>query len=165
MGAIGSNEPAAPPPPAVMRILGRYSREELAMFVTVAIDLMDLAEPDTELEPTGDEQDGQFAEDEPAARFAVTKDGPGCIVADPDMAADDVPCDDIDQDLEQDEIAFGSYAIDQRTSYPPDTSAERSLTIPHRDRVRRTRCDRVEYRGWGGAVSCVEYRLRDGADQ
>lgn len=46
-----------PPMPAVAAILSRYDRNQLAMFITVAIDLMDLADgdPDVEVEDRGGE--------------------------------------------------------------------------------------------------------------
>jgi hypothetical protein len=87
------------PPPAVMRLLGRYSREELAVFVTVAIDLIDSAGPDPDREeddPTeadGDEDDGGLAEDEPCASFQFIENGPGCPVANPDCCVTDQPHD------------------------------------------------------------------------
>ena len=40
-------------------------------------------------EAYGDEEDGQFLEDEPAARFAALDDGPGCNVSDPDYGVED----------------------------------------------------------------------------
>ncbi|AEG50768.1 hypothetical protein Sphch_3153 [Sphingobium chlorophenolicum L-1] len=45
------------PMPAVSAILSRYDRETLAAFITVAIDLMDAADGDPDIEPNGDEDD------------------------------------------------------------------------------------------------------------
>ena len=71
------------PAPAVMAILARFDRQTLEAFLTVAVDLLDLADGDPDMEETGDEQDGSLAEDEPAARFAEMGNGPGCDVSDP----------------------------------------------------------------------------------
>ena len=43
------------PPPAVMRVLSRFDRAQIEGFVEVAIGLMDLADPDPDAEPDGDE--------------------------------------------------------------------------------------------------------------
>ena len=70
------------PPAAVSRVLASFSRDELSGFIAVAIDLLDLAEGDTDLEPNGDELDGSLGEDDwhPAGlAFA----GPGCPISDP----------------------------------------------------------------------------------
>lgn len=40
-------------------------------------------------ELTGDEQDGNLAEDESAACFARIKDGPGCMISDPDKGGEE----------------------------------------------------------------------------
>ncbi|BCA60054.1 hypothetical protein [Sphingomonas sp. HMP6] len=69
-----------PPPAAITRVLSRFDRDALAAFVMVAIDLMDLAEPDADLEPNGDELDGDPAEDEFMYHGGW---GPGCPVGDP----------------------------------------------------------------------------------
>ncbi len=49
-----------PPPAAVSRVLATFDRDQLAGFITVAIDLLDLADGDTDLEPNGDELDGSL---------------------------------------------------------------------------------------------------------
>ncbi|HVR89469.1 MAG TPA: hypothetical protein VHG29_00040 [Novosphingobium sp.] len=46
-----------PPIPAVARILARFDRDQLHGFIAVAIDLADAMEPDSDLEPDGDDQD------------------------------------------------------------------------------------------------------------
>jgi hypothetical protein len=80
--------PAVPPMPAVARILSRYDRPSLSAFIAVAIDLLDTLDGDTDLEATGDEEDGSFTEDEPCARFALAGDGPGCVYSDDDSEHD-----------------------------------------------------------------------------
>lgn len=55
------------------------------------VSLMDAIAGDPDIELNGDESDGTFAEDEPAARFACMGNGPGCSIADPDRGVDDDP--------------------------------------------------------------------------
>ncbi|QNG45010.1 hypothetical protein [Sphingobium yanoikuyae] len=65
MGAINhpSRQPA--PPAAISRILSRFSREELEGFVAIAIDLMDVADGNPDLEDGGDnELDGDAQGDQ-----------------------------------------------------------------------------------------------------
>lgn len=73
------------PPAAVSRVLATFSREELAGFITIAIDLLDLVEGDPDLEPNGDELDGQPSEDEFLPEHIRRDFGPG----DPADAEDD----------------------------------------------------------------------------
>lgn len=63
---------APPPPAAVSRVLASFNRDQLEGFIAVAIDLLDLADPDPDAEETGLEDSFM---DHPA-------DGPGCPVAD-----------------------------------------------------------------------------------
>lgn len=71
------------PPAAVSRILFRFDRAQLGAFISVAIDLLDAADGDDDLEITGLEDD--FIEH--------ASDGPGCPIADIDLctAGDDDP--------------------------------------------------------------------------
>lgn len=58
MGAINHPARQPTPPAAVSRVLSRFTRAELEGFVAVAIDLMDVADGDPEMEDGGDlEQD------------------------------------------------------------------------------------------------------------
>lgn len=52
-----TNENHAAPFPAIGAILARYDRDMLAAFVTIAIDLLDAADGDTDVELNGDEDD------------------------------------------------------------------------------------------------------------
>lgn len=45
-----------PPMPAVARVLSRHGPASLAAFVTIAIDLLDLADGDPDSEPNGDDE-------------------------------------------------------------------------------------------------------------
>ena len=70
------------PPAAVSRVLSTFDREQLAGFIAVAIELLDLADGDTDVEFNGDELDGSMGEDDfhPQANW----DGiAGCPVSDP----------------------------------------------------------------------------------
>ena len=66
------------PPAAISRVLSRFDREQLAGFVAIAIDLMDLADPDPDLEDATDLED-DFALSPQAIGDAT---GPGCEVSD-----------------------------------------------------------------------------------
>ena len=120
MQTLSYHPATIPPMPAVARILSRYDRESLAVFLTVAIDLMDAMDDDPDLEPcgddeapfadgdtgdvswaeipalrgrliagrneddelAGDETDGNAAEDDECAWFAIAGCGAGCEVSD-----------------------------------------------------------------------------------
>ena len=68
----------APPPAAVIRILAKHSREELSGFIACALDLLDLADGDSDLENATDLED-DFALSPRAIGYAT---GPGCEVSD-----------------------------------------------------------------------------------
>lgn len=70
------------PPAAISRVLATFSRKDLAGFIAVAIDLLDLAEGDQDVESNGDELDGNAAEDDfwPHSPWFG---GAGCEVSDP----------------------------------------------------------------------------------
>lgn len=69
---------AVVPPAAISRVLASFSRNELAGFVSVAIDLMDLVDGDSDLEEVGAEDSFQSHD----------CDGPGCPLGDPDSCED-----------------------------------------------------------------------------
>ena len=89
---------AMPPAPAVMRVLSRFDRQSLASFITLAIELLDLVDGDSDTEPNGDELDGNPASEDEFMSHGGH--GPGCPIADPDKAVDDDNCDEPFQDLE-----------------------------------------------------------------
>jgi hypothetical protein len=68
------------PPAAISRVLARLDREQLAGFIEVAIELLDVAAGDPDLELNGDEEDGTRAEDDFGCPSA---NGPGCPISDP----------------------------------------------------------------------------------
>ncbi len=88
MGALERVPAPSVPPAAISRVLSRFGRAELEGFISVAIDLLDLADGDPDGEDNGDEADGTLAEDEDCAAFAVMGDGPGCIASDNDTEHD-----------------------------------------------------------------------------
>ena len=73
---------------------------ELAAAIEAMIALYDAALPDPDLEPDGDELDGNNNEDDFMYHGG---NGPGCLIADPDAAVDDSYCDDVGMDLEPEE--------------------------------------------------------------
>ena len=66
-------------------VMAQFDRDKIASAVEVLVNLLDVLDGDPDLEPDGDETDGNGAEDEPCAWFATCGNGPGCLTADPDM--------------------------------------------------------------------------------
>jgi hypothetical protein len=87
MGALINIPTAATP---ADRILSRFNRDQLAGFIEVAISLLDAADGDPYVEANSDEQDGINSQDDVRPHSSCS---PGCPFADPDQAADDLPCD------------------------------------------------------------------------
>ena len=79
MGMI--NHPSALP--ALTAMLARYDRAALEDIVSAAIEVMDLMDGDTDLEPNGDELDGSMAEDDFGPQNANWLGYPGCPISDP----------------------------------------------------------------------------------
>jgi hypothetical protein len=70
------------PPAAITRVLAAFNRKTLEGFITVAIDLLDFAAGDPDMEANGDEEDGTRGEDD--FGFHSARDGlAGCPVSDP----------------------------------------------------------------------------------
>lgn len=109
---MGNMESFTPiPPAAVSRVLATFDRDQLAGFIAVAIDLLDLADGDTELEETDTEDAFELSW---IARGYDT--GPGCPIADAGGAAereDDEEDDDSGQCTE-DEISAGDRRFGTR---------------------------------------------------
>lgn len=121
-----------PPMPAVARVLAGFQRDQLASFVEVAIGLLDIADGDADEEDngddelTGDEQDAGWTEYHTRGRHKLAsgmsesfdeheddedddpdtgvEDDPRGFDPEEDMAADDLPCDEPDQDLEHEQM-------------------------------------------------------------
>ena len=150
------------PAPAVMAILSRFDRPTLEAFLTVAVDLLDLADGDPDIEETGDDQDGSLSEEEPAARFAEMGNGPGCDVADTDEGIDERPHDGIDEDREHEEDCHPAYGIDQAKGPLPATMTPDHVAMrKHLDRIHETRCEQFTYRNPYTQRVSVEFRLKD----
>ena len=132
------------------------TREGIALAVEALIARLDDMDGDPDVEPAGDEQDGQFGEDEPCARFGRMKKGPGSLVSD----GDTVNGDEADSCGGEDEAQIyfnGRGALTGPGCEISDEDGEPDVRAmrKHRDRIRATRCDIV-----GGSRWHPEYRLR-----
>ena len=115
------------PPTAISRVLARFDREQLAAFVSVAIDLMDLTDTDADLEANGDELDSSLGEDDFAPQGApIHLGGPGCPLSDPDMAVDDHGCDTPEDDRECEQMA-GDVPTVPQFALEPDHTGKRAF--------------------------------------
>jgi hypothetical protein len=112
---------------------------------------LDDTDGDPDLSPDGDELDGSLAEDDFSLQ-GTGLSGPGCPLSDP--GEDDDP--DAEHDGREEEYELTpDYGIDQTNQIPEAMviASDRNAMRVHRDRIRRTRCDRTR----GGIT---EYRLR-----
>lgn len=134
-----------PPAPAVMALLSRFSRDELGNAIEVMVTLLDLWDADPDIEPNGDELDSSAAEDDFVPHNVPGHlQGPGCPIADDDSAADDIPCDDVYDDLEPEDDLFPDYEIDQsRGPLPEMPGVDRRMMRGHIERVRKTSCRKL----------------------
>lgn len=126
---------------AFAEALRGFDREKIGSTIEALIAILDEADGDLDIEPDGDELDGNNAEDD-FRPHSLLMHGPGCPISDPDLAIDDGPCDDIDQDREPEEELTPDWPIDQ-TEPIPDAfviASDRQAIKPHLDRIRRTRC-------------------------
>jgi hypothetical protein len=110
----------------IAQAIAKLSRNDLEALTERLIDYLDEQDGDADTELNGDEQDACNAEDDFGGGSNVGTWGhPGCPISDPDLAVDDDRCDD-----------------------------DRDYLKPHRDFIRRTRCDHL------GPRSSLPYRLR-----
>jgi hypothetical protein len=81
--------PLIPTPPAAIMaaMLNRHSEREIADAMEIMVDLLDMMHGDTDLEPNGDELDGD-SRSEDSFEFHGGY-GPGCPIADEDYERDD----------------------------------------------------------------------------
>lgn len=92
--------------------LTRHELEALTERLLVALDQL---EGDPDLEPNGDELDGDAAEDDFMDHSYRFRTEPGCPIADPDCAVDDQPCDeDFDQEHDYRQATRVIHGDDQR---------------------------------------------------
>ena len=82
------------------RMLDRFNRDELGNAIEVLVELLDAWDGDADVELNGDELDGTAAEDD-YGHNGDWRGGAGCVISDPDAAADDVGCDDNEMDLDE----------------------------------------------------------------
>lgn len=99
------NRPPAVSLTLISAAIPHLSRDALEGLVENLIDRLDALDPDPDLEPNGDERDGGMGEDEFVVHGGPERLlGPGCPLADPDVAVDDEPCDEPYQDLEDQQM-------------------------------------------------------------
>ena len=103
MGALIQIPGGATP---VERILSRFDRAQLEGFIAVAIDLLDVADGDVDIEPNGDELDSTGAEDDFIDHGPGHLRGPGCPIA--DEGGDPLDAGEEDQGL-----LMPEYGVDQ----------------------------------------------------
>lgn len=137
---------------AVVSLAAYLDSSELGAAIDALIARLDAAAGDPDLEANGDELDGNLSEDDVmhhGGSFA------GCPVSDPGE----------DDDADEDDDPAGGNVLDERHDADcedePDDADSRALRKPHRDRIRRTQCDRTEYRNTYDGRLHVEYRLRN----
>jgi hypothetical protein len=132
---------ASGPPIGLPLDLARFPRLALEALTEALIGHLDALDVDPDLE-------GEWSEDEissiPTWVGIALRDGPGCPIADPDMAADDEACDEAFQDLEEVEQLVPVYGIDQSKGPKPlRYGQDRALMHPHVERIRRHSCRRL----------------------
>lgn len=105
------------PPAAITRILSRFDRRELEGFISVALDLLDLADGDPDVELNGDEQDangddqGDQAWVEWHTMRGASKRGPNILAGQEDDEDDDpAEEDDPSGQCDEDEISTRLHA-------------------------------------------------------
>ena len=101
------------PPAAVSRMLATFNRDQLAGFIEIAISLLDLADPDPDIEENGDEEDAGIPE-----QHGFQHQFRAEIIALGEDAEDDDPPEDGDEDCEHDgreeeHTLAQMYGIDQ----------------------------------------------------
>lgn len=76
-----------PQPAALIRTLGRFDRQTVEAFISVAIELLDVLDGNSDVEE--DDPSGQCDEDEINTNLDCTQDGmPGCVISDNDIEHD-----------------------------------------------------------------------------
>jgi hypothetical protein len=123
---MGRHETFAPPPPAaVSRVLATFDRHQLEGFIAVALDLLDLADGDLDMEEddppemTGDERDISWPEWQSRGKRKVTAAGyemhgvggahgiPSTMPTEDDEDGDPAEEDDPSGACDEDEISCG----------------------------------------------------------
>jgi hypothetical protein len=136
--------------------LDHFNREELGRTIEILIALLDALDGDADAESPGAEDDFEI----PAHALKQADKGAGCTISDPDAAADDVPCDELFQDMEPEETSIPHYDIDQAKGPLPSHLAEdRDLMMTHLQRIRTKRCQKIAVRDPYTGRQSTEYRL------
>ena len=149
--------PATPPMPAVARILARFERVQLAGFIAVALDLIDTLDGDPDLENATDLEDDHALSPQ-ASGYAT---GPGCEVSDTGEDDDaDTSVEDSPRGFDPEED-FGGEEAGEPDDYAIEDFSDPGALRDHRARIRRTRCDRIEYVSPWSHSPRVEFRLKD----
>lgn len=130
---MGRMETFAPAPPAaVTRVLATFDRDQLAGFIAVAIDLLDLAAGDPDVEPNGDEEDSDGDErGDPAwiewhTMRGSQKGGHNLLAGQEDDEEDDAPEED-DPHGQCDEDGINTYFIGRWNEGPGCTISDGGL--------------------------------------
>ena len=110
---MGAQQIGFAPMPAVALILSRFDRAQLSSFVEIAIELMDVADGNTDVETNGDELDGSSAEDDIWGHGGNGMDGPGCSLADAGEEDDHAGGNVDDEGEPENGIVHPAYGIDQ----------------------------------------------------
>lgn len=95
------------------------TRHELAALTERLIEYLDALDPNPDIEPNGDELDGNNAEDDFWPNWQDHGHSPGCPISDPDTAIDDQACDEPYQDLEEEYRTVPVYITDQSAGAMP----------------------------------------------
>lgn len=155
------------PAPAVMAILSRFERDQLASFITVAVDLLDAIDGDPDLEvedpagetvpvigdpllqPEEDDGDPDLEETDCEDSFVLSGNalssaqGAGCNIADPDCGVDDQG-EGIDEREPDEATEHTNYGVDQtKPPLSPYLTDDASLRRPFVERARREKCVRL----------------------
>lgn len=168
MGQMEQFQPV--PPAAVSRVLATFDRDQLAGFIAVAIDLLDFADGDPDVEPNGDER-GDQAWIEWHTMRGSQKRGPSILAGheddeDNDPLEEDDPSGQCDEDGintggmqfspsgpgclisdppgdEVEPVPALDWGEDQAEGpLPISPSVDRRLMAPHRNYIRAERCER-----------------------
>lgn len=97
---LSGNPFAQPEDRLALRQAKRAAWVILADVCEQLVETLDVVAGDPDLEPNGDELDGDGGEDDFMQHAA---NGPGCPIADPDAAVDDSCCDEPTMDLEHED--------------------------------------------------------------
>lgn len=111
-------------------------RMQIEALVESLIDVLDAIDRADGFELDGDEFDGSLAEDDFCGHNVGALAGPGCPIADADLAVDDEPCDDLYDDREEESFLAPVYDLDQSHPRSFDPYADARIMRPHTERVR-----------------------------